>query len=301
MISMDTGATVTHDDVGPHERSGQVLREPRAVSLAWLAVYLIASGIFLAAGGHERLATLHGVGILVILWSGGARGAGARAVGDLLPLFVAPLLYGEIPQLIAVVGTNYHDSLVQGWEGALFSTQPARTFAGAVPLQWLSELLHAGYLSYYVAIFAPPLLLYVRGERRAFGQTVLALTVIFTSSWVLFVLMPVEGPRYLWGAPTGVPDGLMRRLTVQVLAAGSSRGAAFPSSHMAVMVGQTLMAFRWQPRVGWLLAVVSVLVGLGAVYGGFHYATDMLAGAILGSLCATAVLRFARADEGRSR
>jgi membrane-associated phospholipid phosphatase len=191
--------------------------------------------------------------------------------------------------------------VVQGWELTLFGTQPSRTFAGAMPMQWLSELLHAGYLAYYVAIFAPPLLLYVRGERRAFGQTVLTLTVIYSLSWVLFVLMPVEGPRYLWGAPTGVPDGLMRRLAVQVLAAGSSRGAAFPSSHMAVMVGQTLMAFRWQPRVGWVLAVVSVLVGFGAVYGGFHYATDMLAGAILGSLCATAVLRSARAEEGRRR
>jgi len=301
MISTDTGTRVTGDGVGPRERGVRFIREPRAVSLAWLAVYLVASGVVLAAAGQGTLAVLHGAGILVILWSGPERGAGAKVAGDLLPLFVAPLLYGEIPRLIAAVGTNYHDSVLQGWELALFGTQASRTFAGAVPVQWLSEILHAGYLGYYIAIFAPPLLLYARGERRGFGETVLTLTVVYTLSWVLFVLMPVEGPRYLWGAPTGVPDGLMRRLAVQVLAAGSSRGAAFPSSHMAVMVGQTLMAFRWQPRVGWVLAVISVLVGFGAVYGGFHYATDMVAGAILGSLCATAVLRSVRADEGRSR
>ncbi len=249
----------------------------------------------------RRLAAVHAAGILAIVWSRAGRGAASRAVGDLLPLFVAPLLYGEIPQLIAAVGTSYHDALVQRWDLALFGTQPSRTFASSLPVWSLSEVLHAGYLAYYLAIFAPPLVLYVRGERRGFGETVLALTVIYTLSWVLFVLMPVEGPRYLWGAPTGVPDGLMRRLAVQILAAGSSRGAAFPSSHMAVMVGQTLMALRWQPRVGWMLAATSVLVGFGAVYGGFHYATDMVAGAILGFLCATAVLRFARAHEGRSR
>jgi membrane-associated phospholipid phosphatase len=301
MISTDTGARVTDDGVGPRERSVAFFREPRAVSLAWLGGYLAASGIALSAGGHGRLAALHAAAILVIAWCGAERGATARVVGDLFPLIVAPLLYGEIPQLIASTGTSYHDAMVQRWEVALFGTQAARTFAGAVPYPLLSEILHAGYLAYYAMIFAPPLLLYVRGQRRAFAETVLALTVIFTSSWVLFVLMPVEGPRYLWGAPTGVPDGLMRRLAVQVLGAGSSRGAAFPSSHMAVMVGQTLMAFRWQPRVGWLLATISTLVGLGAVYGGFHYATDMVAGAILGGVCAAAVLQYARADEGRGR
>ena len=290
MISTDTGASVGRDSVGRRERSVRVLSEPRAVSLAWLGTYLVASGILLAVGGHGRLAALHAAGVIVIVWSGVARGAAARVVGDLLPLFVAPLLYGEIAQLIAAMGTSYHDAMVQGWELALFGGEPSRTFASAAPVRWLSEVLHFGYLAYYAAIFAPPLLLFARGERQAFGETVLTLTVIYTLSWVLFVLMPVEGPRYLWGAPAGIPDGPVRRLAVQVLAAGSSRGAAFPSSHMAVMVGQTLMAFRWQPRVGWLLAATSALVGFGAVYGGFHYATDMLAGAILGGLCATAVL-----------
>jgi membrane-associated phospholipid phosphatase len=160
--------------------------------------------------------------------------------------------------------------------------------------------LHLGYLAYYPAIFAPPLLLYVRRERRGFAETVLALTVIYTLCWVLFVLMPVEGPRYLWGAPAGVPDGSVRRLAVQVLSAGSSRGAAFPSSHMAVMVGQTAMALRWQPKVGWVLLVMSVLVGVGAVYGGFHYATDMLVGAAFGVVCAMAVRGYCRARDTRA-
>jgi membrane-associated phospholipid phosphatase len=152
-----------------------------------------------------------------------------------------------------------------------------------------SELLHSGYLAYYPAIFVPPLLLYVRGERRGYTQTVLALTVTYVACWVVFAVAPVEGPRYLW--TPNAPDGPARRLTVAILAAGSSRGAAFPSSHMAVSVVQTVLAFRWQPKVGAILALVSVLVGLGAVYGGFHYGVDIIAGAVLGVLVGFAVLR----------
>jgi membrane-associated phospholipid phosphatase len=38
----------------------------------------------------------------------------------------------------------------------------------------------------------------------------------------------------------------------------------------------------WRRPLGVPMVVVSVLLGLGAVYGGFHYAVDMLAGAAVG-------------------
>jgi membrane-associated phospholipid phosphatase len=294
MTFTDTRANVIHEDVGPQERETNVVDDPRALSLWWLAAYLSLSGIVLAVKGHGGTAALHAAGVAVAAGSM-APGSPVRGrVGDLLPLFVAPVLYGEIPWLIAALGTTYHDSLVQQWEWAVFGTQPSRTLAGAIPLRGLSELLHAGYLAYYPAIFAPPLWFYFKGARRAFAETVLTLTVIYTLSWVLFVLMPVEGPRFLWSGPVGVPEGPVRRLALSVLAAGSSRGAAFPSSHMAVMIGQTILAFRFQPRVGLVLSVISVLVGVGAVYGGFHYGVDMVAGAAVGGVCAWLVVRRMR-------
>jgi membrane-associated phospholipid phosphatase len=210
--------------------------------------------------------------------------------GDLLPLVAAPLLYGEIPALIASVGSTYHDATIQRWELALFGSQPAHTLAARLPFLPLSELLHAGYLAYYGVIFLPPLLLLANGRRRAFAETVLALTVTCTLCWVIFVAMPVQGPRYLFNAPPDVPDGPIRRLVVGLLAAGSSRGAAFPSSHMAVSVAVAVTALRWQRRVGWAVAVIALLIGIGAVYGGFHYGVDMIAGAGLGAVTSLGVI-----------
>ena len=127
MISTDTTANVIHADAPPHDRSRGVLGSPRAVALGWLAAYLAASGALLVAGGRPGLALLHALLIALAIWC--VRGLGARrAVGDLLPLFVAPLLYGEIPALIAALGSAYHDTLIQGLESAVFGGQPARAF-----------------------------------------------------------------------------------------------------------------------------------------------------------------------------
>jgi membrane-associated phospholipid phosphatase len=265
-----------------------VLREPRTAALAWLGAYLAASGLVLGVSGHPWLALAHTAGIAAAAWGCLDRRHLARTVGDLLPLLIAPILYGEVPLLIGALGSSYHDVLIQHWELAVFGAHPSRLLATFMPNTAWSELLHAGYLAYYPAIFIPPLVLYARGERHAYAQTVVALTVAYVVCWTVFAVVPVEGPRYLW--TPNAPDGPARRLAVEILAAGSSRGAAFPSSHMAIIVVQTVMAIRWQPKMGAILALTSVLVGVGAVYGGFHYGVDMIAGAVLGFIVAAAVL-----------
>lgn len=294
MSSTDTSANVIQKDVDALERSSSIAWDARTAALACLAVYVALTAIVLAVNGHGWLAAIHGCLVAAAVWSASRRNGTAGVVGDFLPLILMPVLYAELPALIAAMGTapggRYHDPRVQSWETALFASQLSRTLAERLPFQGLSELLHAGYLAYYVAIFAPPLALFVQRKRRGFAQTVAALTITYAVCWVIFVLVPVEGPRYVWGANPAVPDGPVRRLTLSLLAEGSSRGAAFPSSHMAIMVAQTVMAFRWQRGAAWLLVAVTLLVGVGAVYGGFHYAVDILAGAGLGGAIGAAVL-----------
>jgi membrane-associated phospholipid phosphatase len=298
MISTDTLATVVRDTGLPRRKVRALLRGPRATALVWLSVYLSASGLVLGLTGHASLALAHVAGVGVAAWGCLDRNRAARVVGDLLPLIVAPLLYGEIPFLIAALGSSYHDTFIQRWELAVFGTNPSRVLATFMPNPAWSELLHTGYLAYYPAIFVPPLMLYARGDLDGYAQTVAALTVAYVVCWVGFAVAPVEGPRYLW--TPNVPDGPMRRLTVSILAAGSSRGAAFPSSHMTVCVVQTVMAFRWQPKSGAILALISILVGLGAVYGGFHYGVDMIAGAVLGLVIGGAMLLVRWKTEDRT-
>lgn len=266
----------------------------------FLAAYLLASAPLLLFGGSGprialllvHLAGAACLGGLAARRSRGSAGWRERALLDFAPLLAAPLLYAELPALMegmpgAVV---YHDPAIAGVEARLFGGEPALDWAGAWPSPALSEILHACYACYYPMIFAAPVLLWlgITGRDRTdairagdFGETVLALQACFFACFVVFVVFPVQGPRYL-GAPAGIPDGPVRRMVLLLLQSGSSRGAAFPSAHVAVTVTQVAMALKFQRGVGWVSLVIAVGLAAGAIYGGFHYAMDAIAGALLG-------------------
>jgi membrane-associated phospholipid phosphatase len=205
---------------------------------------------------------------------------GAMMVRDWLPLLALPVLYAAVPTTAPHSGP--FDGTVQGLDRAFFGADAAHALAGSMPNRALGELLHGAYLSYYAIIYAPPLLMYLRADVPAFRRTVLAFTVAMTACFIGFLIFPVEGPRYVWGPPPGIPDGIFRRVVVSILEQGSSRGTAFPSSHQAIALAITLSSMRWNRALGVVLMLLTVLLGVGAVYGGFHYATDMLAGGVVG-------------------
>jgi len=204
------------------------------------------------------------------------------------PLLLLPLFYGELPALNqSVYGGTYFDDLIMRLDSALFGGQPSQTLAGALPLPWLSELLHASYLAYYVVIYAPPLLLLVNDRFAEFREAVFTVMLVFFVHYLFFIYFPVQGPRYLNSTPVPeVAQGLMFDVAHWVLERGSSQGAAFPSSHAAVAIAQVVVAARFLPRLVPLLAAIALGLSVGAVYGGFHYATDMIVGLTLGSAVA---------------
>jgi membrane-associated phospholipid phosphatase len=210
----------------------------------------------------------------------------SRFLLDWYPLLLVPPLYAELAVLNrAVHGGAYFDTWVQQWEQTVFGWQPSRDLADALPLPWLSEVLHFGYLSYYLIIFVPPVLLYSAARYAAFRRAVFTLMLAFFMHYVFFIYFPVQGPRYVFPAPDGrLADGFFYQLAHRILEAGSSQGAAFPSSHVGVSVAQTLTAVRFQPRLAPVLGILTALLALGAVYGGFHYAIDAACGLLLGSL-----------------
>jgi membrane-associated phospholipid phosphatase len=208
----------------------------------------------------------------------------SAVVADWYALALVPFLYAELAVLnTAVYGGRYFDGWVQGWELRLFGGQPSHELAAKLPYPLLSEVLHFCYLSYYLIIYGPPLVLYFRRRIADHQRVVFALMLTFFAHYLFFVFLPVQGPRYVFPAPGGeLAQGFIYRLVHTVLEAGSSRGAAFPSSHVGVAVTQAAMAFLVWRRAAPILVLASIGLALGAVYGGFHYATDCLCGLLLG-------------------
>lgn len=253
------------------------LRGAGVLPLAWHALALGIVGWLARAGAAPAEAT-----------SASARRARVRFAATVLPLLLVPALYAELPHLMRGVGTVYHDPIVQAWETATFG-DPARTLAARWPSRLVSEPLHLAYFLYYPLIYVPPALLLLRRRHRAFGDAVTAVVATFAVCFAVFVVFPVQGPRYLGTAPA--PDGPVRSLVLALLEGGSSRGAAFPSSHVAVAVAQTIVAWAHPTPLRLVYAVVTVGLSLGAIYGGFHYAVDVVAGAVTGGVVTWVTLR----------
>ena len=272
--------------------------DPARPALVVLLVYLAMQVVPLLLGRPAALSLLlaaHVAGIVLVVALLRAPAQPARPMAWLrqwLPLIALPLLYAALGPLIDSLHAATRDAIVLEWEASL-AGEPARTLAARFPSRALSEVLHAGYLSYYPLIYGPPLLLALRGapRRAALGETVLALTLAYTICFVIFAVFPVEGPRYRFGASAGAPQGPMRDLARVLLQEGSSRGTAFPSSHVAVSLAQALVALRHQRAVGVAASICAAGVAAGAVYGGFHYAVDVLVGALVGIVAVVASRR----------
>jgi membrane-associated phospholipid phosphatase len=278
------------------------------------ALYMVVSGLALAGPARPAwwpvLAAAHAVAALAALrrWPvapvleavGRRWPRAAVVVSDWYLLLLLPALYSELALLNrALFDGVYFDGLVMRWEQALFGGQPSRTLAGALPHIAVSEPLHAAYLSYYLIIYGPPLVLYRAGRHLEFHAMLFPLMLTFLASYLFFIFFPVQGPRYLFPAPGGgLESGPMYRLAHRVLEVGSSQGAAFPSSHVAVAAMQTVLVGRLLPRLLPVVAVLCAGLAAGAVYGGFHYATDVAAGFVLAGLLVVAAPRLEAALGG---
>ncbi|HEY0810937.1 MAG TPA: phosphatase PAP2 family protein [Longimicrobiales bacterium] len=258
------------------------------------AIYLLISGIALLFPHRPPawpvVLVLHVMGALVLFevgpapiaihWLAARWPRVTRVIGDWYVLALVPMLYTELAMLnVAVHNGRYFDDIILRVEQQIFNGQPSRELAASFPYLPLSEFLHFSYLSYYLIIYGPFLWLYLRGRTVEHQRAAFTVMLTFFAHYVFFIYFPVQGPRYLFPAPSGeIATGTMYNLTHRILESGSSRGAAFPSSHVGVSFAQTFMAFlvikRWAP----LLVLLSSGLAVGAVYGGFHYAIDAVTG-----------------------
>lgn len=262
----------------------RAIRLSNGVAAAYLAATTWAMLAYVRSTSNGAPLAAHLVALGAALTMAASTRGGLRRLRDWLPLLLGPFLYVELRWLIPGAGRPHGDVIVMQWEHAIFGGNPSATWALAMPSLALSELLHFAYASYYALVLVPPIVLYARRRRDAFAATLLALTIVYAACFTTYLIFPVDGPRYLVG-PAHAPEGPVRAFVLHLLESGSSRGTAFPSSHVAASVVSALCALTFQRRLGVVVSVLTVGLAVGTVYGGFHYGVDALAGAALGALC----------------
>ena len=256
-------------------------------TLAYLAVVTVMLGVRWSRPlpHRELLALAHVLILVIILLAAKLRTHRPGALlSEFYPVIIATGLYTEVGMLNLAVGVS-HDDLVQSWEQSLFGSQPSLDWIRSQPWPFQSAVLHLAYMSYYVIVPGAPLGLWLSGRREASRETVLRIMATFYVCYTIFLLFPVAGPRYLFEMAQNPATAVApARWVHAILQSGSAWGTAFPSSHVAVALVAALSALLAWRKLGVPLTVLAILLGMGTVYGQFHYAVDALCGAALGML-----------------
>ena len=113
-----------------------------------------------------------------------------------------------------------------------------------------------------------------------FWATVLLATLFCYAVYPFFPLTP---PRMLFGdVPVPHVDPLLRRLNFWLLDHYSVNACIFPSGHVAAVTAVALAVRKHAPRLGAMFMILAASVALAIVYGRYHYASDAIAGALVG-------------------
>ena len=271
----------------PEHADAPGLRPVDALLVGWL---LLTSILLLAFPHHVRAWPLylsaHLVAMVAILRGAAARPrhAALRVLRDWYPILMFIPLYSELAVLTSIFTQARYDVWVAGWEQAIFGAQPSQTLRLALPQHALSEYVHFSYFAYYFVPTTLAFWLYVTGARAKFSRALTATLLAFLGCCMIYVLFPVVGPYHHFGhPPASWWPGVFGPLSHTIVERGSSLGTAFPSSHTAVAVCVWLTAWRLSRPAFWALALIVPALAFGTVYGGFHYAVDTVAGALLGA------------------
>ena len=143
----------------------------------------------------------------------------------------------------------------------------------------------------------------------------------FFAYYVIFVILPVTGPQYYYGAAgldniakgifpnvhdyfnlhsermtsPGYADGIFYHLVEDAHNAGERPTAAFPSSHVGISTVIMFLAWHSRSRALFLLLVpFFILMCFATVYIQAHYAIDAIAGLITGAAFYFALMRYTK-------
>jgi membrane-associated phospholipid phosphatase len=237
------------------------------------------------------IATAHALLALSALVAPYARQSGrvGRFLGDWYAMLLLPGLYSAIG-IINLDEARAFDPAVQRLEQFVFGSQISYRWIREFPNPAFSWVMHLCYLGYSVILYAAPAALWISRRYHAARRTLFAVTCTFFACYLLFILFPVAGPRYLFDLSHNAATQVWPARFVQwMLNNGDAWGAAFPSSHVAGAVVATVMAYRsWRP-LGLILAPFTVGLVLSVVYGQFHYGVDALTGLMVAGLVLTLV------------
>jgi membrane-associated phospholipid phosphatase len=217
------------------------------------------------------------------------------------PVLMPLVTFPEIARLNLMFADGWRDAHLLAAEAWLFAEPPTFWLRRLAP-PFVAELFQIGYLSYFLLLVVVAGVLRRRGQDAPFRGVIAASVLAYLLCYVVFLAVPMEGPVHTLRPVSGPPpfDGPFHALVRLVQRAGV-HGNAFPSAHVAGALPPLIFAWRHLPRLGAVVTLLVALMGLGAVYDGYHYASDVVAGVAVGAAAAWIVMAIQGSPEWARR
>lgn len=213
---------------------------------------------------------------------------------DLLHILIALklvlLIYCNIKQAIPRINPDITDDLLLRIDVMLhFGINPMQALVGLLSNTTVSKLIDMLYVLWYV-IKAPVLVLFIVLPNRKLSERFFsAYFLLWMLGGLAAILAPSLGPVYVYqewfdGITKPIASHLQAQLLMHYLQAVNNPDqyrvfiyegvAAFPSLHVGVVVLFALFLFRVHRFLGILMWLYAVIVQIGSVFLGWHYAID---------------------------
>ena len=234
--------------------------------------------------------------VIVLLARRQDNGAGWQFAHDWLPAVFFITVFEQVSFLSL--------SLREGWQNQYVIAFEQRLF-GAVPMEWLHaharswmpEFLEFGYFAFYLLYPVVGGMLWARRSRASFAGAFRRMTDTLSVGYVLcyatYLGFPTQSPANRAGVQQigSAHGGIFQQLVRTIQNHAGVHGNAFPSAHIMLAFVVLMFTYQYVPRLApWILGT-NLLMCVGAAYDGYHYASDVFVGAVMGIVLGAVALR----------
>jgi membrane-associated phospholipid phosphatase len=231
-----------------------------------------------------------------------ARSTGSRVLRWMHDWAAFPLVLFTYKQIYFMIGPLHQgkdrDQLLIAIDRALFQANPTEWLA-RFSNPFLTELLQIAYSLFYILIIVVGVELYRRRDLSQFRFYRFTMVYGFFISYFGYFSLPAVGPRFTLHDFSKINVELPGLILTPALRwfinffesihGGSSNAVAltnaqrdvFPSGHTMITLIVVILAYKYKLKVRHYVMVAGMLLIMATVYLRYHYAVDILAGALL--------------------